>query len=206
MEINAQTKLSDILVEYPFMRSGMADINGKFRMLQTPMGKIMMRKVTIADISTRSGMSIDALVDAIARKTGATPSAAASEQVGGEASALHAEQPDNQRAAGKHAAGKASVPDAVPVGEVVSASGKGALPAWFSQADGFPVYDARQVKGFFLPELQARAESVPAGQGIEVVQSFEPVPLYGVMADLGFEYVARKVSDDEFRVSFYRAR
>lgn len=93
MEINAQTKLSDILVEYPFMRSGMADINGKFRMLQTPMGKIMMRKVTIADISTRSGMSIDALVDAIARKTGATPSAAASEQVGGEASALMQSSP-----------------------------------------------------------------------------------------------------------------
>jgi hypothetical protein len=40
MEINAQTKLSDIIEAYPFMRSGMADINGKFRMLQTPMGKI----------------------------------------------------------------------------------------------------------------------------------------------------------------------
>lgn len=206
MEINAQTKLSDILAEYPFMRSGMADINGKFRMLQTPMGKIMMRKVTIADISARSGMSVDALVDAIAKKTGATPSAAASEQVGGKASALHAEQSGNEQAAGKQAANKAPAPDAVPAGEVVSASSKGALPAWFSQADGFPVYDARQAKGFFLPELQARAESVPAGQGIEVVQSFEPVPLYSVMADLGFEYVARKVSDDEFRVSFYRAR
>ena len=41
MEINGQTKLADILAEYPFMKTGMVEINGKFKMLQTPMGKMM---------------------------------------------------------------------------------------------------------------------------------------------------------------------
>lgn len=44
MEINGQTKLADILAEYPFMKTGMAEINGKFRMLQTPMGKVAARE------------------------------------------------------------------------------------------------------------------------------------------------------------------
>ena len=54
MEINGQTKLADILAEYPFMKTGIAEINGKFRMLQTPMGKVMVRKATVADMSERS--------------------------------------------------------------------------------------------------------------------------------------------------------
>ena len=41
MEINGQTKLADILAEYPFMKTDMVEINGKFKMLQTPMGKMM---------------------------------------------------------------------------------------------------------------------------------------------------------------------
>ncbi|MBQ2631533.1 MAG: hypothetical protein IJG13_17790 [Kiritimatiellae bacterium] len=46
MEINGQTKLADILAEYPFMKTGMVEINGKFKMLQTPMGKMMAKKAT----------------------------------------------------------------------------------------------------------------------------------------------------------------
>lgn len=71
MEINGQTKLADILAEYPFMKTGMAEINGKFRMLQTPMGKVMVRKATVADMSERSGMPVDELAAAIAAKVGA---------------------------------------------------------------------------------------------------------------------------------------
>ena len=46
MNLNAQTKVADIIKTYPFMKAGMAEINGKLRMLQTPMGKMMAKKAT----------------------------------------------------------------------------------------------------------------------------------------------------------------
>lgn len=102
MEINAQTKLSDIIEAYPFMRSGMADINGKFRMLQTPVGKIMMGKATVADMSARSGMPLDELVSAIAEKTGATAVLPADgESAGGQASAAGGANPNGSSAQGE---------------------------------------------------------------------------------------------------------
>ena len=74
MEINGQTKLADILAEYPFTKTGMVEINGKFKMLQTPMGKMMAKKATVADMSERSGMPVDELAAAIAVKVGAAQS------------------------------------------------------------------------------------------------------------------------------------
>lgn len=68
MEINGQTKLADILAEYPFMKTGMVEINGKFKMLQTPMGKMMAKKATVADMSERSGMPVDELAAATCRR------------------------------------------------------------------------------------------------------------------------------------------
>jgi len=35
-----------------------------------------------------------------------------------------------------------------------------------------------------------------------VVQSFEPIPLYSAMADIGFEHITEKISDSEYRVFF----
>ena len=40
--------------------------------------------------------------------------------------------------------------------------------------------------------------------GICVVQTFEPKPLYSALADLGFEYETEKVSEQEYRAYFYR--
>lgn len=173
MELNAQTVLADVIAEYPFMRLGMASINRKFAMLQTPIGKIMMRKATLADVAARSGMPTGELLAAIAEKTGATVA------VSPAPAQLQAEAP---------------APDAND------------LPAWFSQAESFEVFDARKAEGFFLPELEKRADAVQVGEGIEVVQSFEPIPLYDVLGEKGFEHVTRQVASDEFRVSFYRTR
>lgn len=72
-------------------------------------------------------------------------------------------------------------------------------------AEGFPVVDVRGAKGNFFPGLKARTEAVPVGEGLTVVQSFEPVPLYDVMEGLGFERATRKAADGEYRAYFYRA-
>ena len=40
-------------------------VNDKFKMLNTPMGKIMMGKATIAEMSKRSGIDADVIIGKI---------------------------------------------------------------------------------------------------------------------------------------------
>ena len=62
MEITKDTRLADLIVQYPWLKSEMAKVNEKFKMLNTPVGKIMLGKATIAEMSKKSGMEIDKLV------------------------------------------------------------------------------------------------------------------------------------------------
>ena len=65
MEITKETKLSDLLVQYPWLKEELSKVNDKFKMLNTPMGKIMMGKATIAEMSKRSGMDADVIIGKI---------------------------------------------------------------------------------------------------------------------------------------------
>ncbi|MBQ3734486.1 MAG: hypothetical protein II859_11060 [Bacteroidales bacterium] len=56
MDINKETKLSDIIAQYPWLKEEMSKVNEKFKMLNSPIGKIMMGKATIAEMSKKSGM------------------------------------------------------------------------------------------------------------------------------------------------------
>jgi len=62
MELSKDTKLKDILEAYPEVKEKIAEINPKFKMLNTPVGKMMLKKATIADMSEKSGMSIDDII------------------------------------------------------------------------------------------------------------------------------------------------
>ena len=75
---------------------------------------------------------------------------------------------------------------------------------WLSNKESFKVRDVRELKGNFLPPLLKQAQKVKEGKGLCVVQSFEPIPLYSALEDLGFEYHIDKVSESEFRAYFYR--
>ena len=65
MEITKETKLSDLLGQYPWLKEELSKVNDKFKMLNTPMGKIMMGKATIAEMSKKSGMDADAIIGKI---------------------------------------------------------------------------------------------------------------------------------------------
>ena len=65
MEITKEAKLSDLLVQYPWLKEELSKVNDKFKMLNTPMGKIMMGKATIAEMSKRSGMDADVIIGKI---------------------------------------------------------------------------------------------------------------------------------------------
>lgn len=75
---------------------------------------------------------------------------------------------------------------------------------WEDKKASFEVIDVRKLTGNFLPMILHKARQVNLQEGISVVQSFEPKPLYSALKDLGFEHVTEKVSDHEYRVYFYR--
>ena len=62
MEITKDTRLADLIAQYPWLKTEMAKVNEKFKMLNTPVGKIMLGKATIAEMSKKSGLEIDKLV------------------------------------------------------------------------------------------------------------------------------------------------
>ena len=62
MEITKETKLSDLIGQYPWLKEELSKVNDKFRMLNTPMGKIMMGKATIAEMSKKSGMDANTII------------------------------------------------------------------------------------------------------------------------------------------------
>ncbi|MBO2524898.1 MAG: hypothetical protein CW341_04245 [Bacteroidetes bacterium] len=63
--ITAETKLSDLIAQYPWLKGEMAKVNEKFKMLNSPVGKLMMGKATIAEMSKKSGMDADIIISRI---------------------------------------------------------------------------------------------------------------------------------------------
>ena len=51
MELNSNTKIADILSQYPWLFDELTKISDRFKMAKTPMGKMMLKKATIADMS-----------------------------------------------------------------------------------------------------------------------------------------------------------
>lgn len=62
MNITKETKLKELLTEYPWLKDEIVKVNDKFRMLNTPMGKIMLGKADIAEMSRKSGMDADTII------------------------------------------------------------------------------------------------------------------------------------------------
>ena len=65
MEINKETRLADLIAQFPWLKEEMAKVNEKFKMLNSPIGKIMMGKATIAEMSKKSGMEVEAIIEKI---------------------------------------------------------------------------------------------------------------------------------------------
>ena len=75
---------------------------------------------------------------------------------------------------------------------------------WKDKIVEFKTVDVRGIQGNFFQGLKKQAMGLAAGQGLEVVQSFDPIPLYEVMEDLGYEHHTEQRGDAEFHAYFYR--
>lgn len=77
---------------------------------------------------------------------------------------------------------------------------------WLNNKHNFEVIDVRELKGNFLPSILKKSQNLEVNNGICIVQSFEPIPLYPAMAELGYEHETEKINETEFRVYFYRVK
>lgn len=75
---------------------------------------------------------------------------------------------------------------------------------WKEKTVEFKKIDVRGIQANFFSGLKKQAMSLQAGEGMEVIQTFDPIPLYEVMEDLGFEHHTDQVADAEYHAYFYR--
>ena len=75
---------------------------------------------------------------------------------------------------------------------------------WKNKIGSFRKIDVRGIQGNFFQGLKQQAMQLPAGSGLEIVQNFDPIPLYEVMEGLGYEHFTEQKGDAEFHAYFYR--
>lgn len=75
---------------------------------------------------------------------------------------------------------------------------------WKDKSAGFKTVDVRGIAGNFFPGLKKQAMGLAVGEGLEIVQSFDPLPLYEVMEELGFEHHTEQAAEHEFHAWFFR--
>ncbi len=75
---------------------------------------------------------------------------------------------------------------------------------WKENVSEFKTIDVRKLRGNFFPGLQRQAAALGVGEGLTIIQSFEPHPLYEALAELGFEHHTEQVGDAEFHAHFCR--
>lgn len=62
MEINSQTKLTAILDKYPWLPDKLTKLDSRFKIIKTPIGKMMIKNATIADAVQKTGLQEDVLI------------------------------------------------------------------------------------------------------------------------------------------------
>lgn len=75
---------------------------------------------------------------------------------------------------------------------------------WDDKKQTLKTIDVRGIQGNFFQGLKRQAEKLEVGQGLEIIQSFDPIPLYEVMEDLGFEHTTEQKDTGEYHAYFYR--
>lgn len=62
LEITAETRVKDLLARYPALKGELPKLNPAFKMLNSPLARIIIPKATVQMMSERSGMTLDELI------------------------------------------------------------------------------------------------------------------------------------------------
>ncbi|WP_462274090.1 hypothetical protein [Filifactor alocis] len=63
MELTSKTKLKDLLEEYPWLKDEIIKVNDKFKLLHTPLAKVMLGKADLSMMSEKADMDVDVLIE-----------------------------------------------------------------------------------------------------------------------------------------------
>lgn len=63
MELNANTRLKDILAAYPWLPDTLVKIDSRFGIINNPVGKLLIRTATVGDACKKAGYSADAALE-----------------------------------------------------------------------------------------------------------------------------------------------
>ena len=75
---------------------------------------------------------------------------------------------------------------------------------WKNKIQTFKIVDLRHINGNFFNGLKNRAAALLVGEGLHIIQTFEPYPLYEAFEALGFEHHTQQIQKNEFHIYFYR--
>lgn len=59
---------------------------------------------------------------------------------------------------------------------------------WKDKEQTFQTIDVRHLQGNFSEGLKKKAKALDVDEGLHIIQTFEPHPLYAVMEGLGYEH------------------
>ena len=65
MNITVDTKLSEIMKEYPWLLDEAVKLDEKFKILNNPVGKLFIKKATIRGLSEKSGLDTEVILNKI---------------------------------------------------------------------------------------------------------------------------------------------
>ncbi len=74
---------------------------------------------------------------------------------------------------------------------------------WHLIKEEFIKVDVREVEDPF-PIIMKLATETLINQGFCIIQKFEPVPLYNVLGNKGYQHLTEKISENEYHAYFYR--
>ena len=63
MEINERTRLKDILAAYPWLPEALIQIDGRFKIIHNPIGKMLIRTATVGDAAKKAGYPAGQVLD-----------------------------------------------------------------------------------------------------------------------------------------------
>ena len=63
MKLTRDTKVADVFKEYPWLKDELIRMDDKFKMLDSPMAALVLKKATLQDASGKIGLSIDEMAE-----------------------------------------------------------------------------------------------------------------------------------------------
>lgn len=68
-------------------------------------------------------------------------------------------------------------------------------------SDSVRELDVRDIDGEPFGPIMSALEELRADESLVLINSFEPVPLYDVLRERGYDHQTEQVADDEYRVT-----